>query len=213
MANCWSAVIFDLDGVLCSTDEYHYLAWERVTDELGIPFDREINNRLRGLSRMDSLEIILERAGRAYTPEEKEALAARKNAFYREYLATMSPDDLSGDVRDTLRALRERGYRLAVGSSSKNTPYILDRLGLGGFFDAVADGNLIARSKPDPEVFLKAAELLGEAPERCLVVEDAVNGAEGAHRGGMEAACVGDAAAKGAGDYNMSSVRELLDIL
>lgn len=213
MANCWSAVIFDLDGVLCSTDKYHYLAWERVTDELGIPFDREINNRLRGLSRMDSLEIILERAGRAYTPEEKEALAARKNAFYREYLATMSPDDLSGDVRDTLRALRERGYRLAVGSSSKNTPYILDRLGLGGFFDAVADGNLIARSKPDPEVFLKAAELLGEAPERCLVVEDAVNGAEGAHRGGMKAACVGDAAAKGAGDYNMSSVRELLDIL
>ena len=213
MANQWSAVLFDLDGVLCFTDEYHYLAWKRVTDELGIPFDRAVNNRLRGLSRMDSLDIILEQADRAFTRDEKEALAARKNDIYRGCLAAMSPADLSGDVRETLDALRARGYRLAVGSSSKNAPFILERLGLGGFFDAVADGNLVARSKPDPEVFLKAAELLGEQPERCLVVEDAVAGAEAAHRGGMRVACVGDAAAREAGDYNMASVRELLEIL
>ncbi|MBQ9648776.1 MAG: beta-phosphoglucomutase [Oscillospiraceae bacterium] len=213
MANQWSAVLFDLDGVLCFTDEYHYLAWKRVTDELGIPFDRAVNNRLRGLSRMDSLDIILEQAGRAFTRDEKEALAARKNDIYRGCLAAMSPADLSGDVRETLDALRARGYRLAVGSSSKNAPFILERLGLGGFFDAVADGNLVARSKPDPEVFLKAAELLGEQPERSLLVEDAVAGAEAAHRGGMRVACVGDAAAREAGDYNMASVRELLEIL
>ena len=213
MEKRWSAVIFDLDGVLCSTDEYHYLAWKRVTDGLGIPFDRAVNNRLRGLSRMDSLAIILERAEQTFTQPEREALAARKNDIYRAYLSKMSPADLSSDVRETLDTLRGRGYRLAVGSSSKNTPFILEQLGLGDFFDAVADGNLVARSKPDPEVFLKAAELLGEAPARCLVVEDAVAGAEAAHRGGMKAACVGDAAAHGAGDYNMDSVRGLLEIL
>ncbi len=210
----YQAVIFDLDGVICFTDEYHYLAWKALADKLHIPFDRTVNNRLRGVSRMASLEIVLEGyAGPALSEEEKVALATEKNDIYRESLKQMSPADLSDEVKQTLDTLRARGYRLAIGSSSKNTPFILKQIGLDGYFDAVSDGNNITRSKPDPEVFLKAAEMLGLEPAQCLVVEDAVSGAEAAHAGGMKAACVGDAALNGAGDYNMSAVSGLLDIL
>ena len=210
----YQAVVFDLDGVICYTDEYHYRAWKALADKLHTPFDRVVNNRLRGVSRMASLEIILEQyTGPALSEEEKLALATEKNELYRESLREMSPADLSDEVRQTLDTLRQRGYRLAIGSSSKNTPFILRQIGLEGYFDAVSDGNNITRSKPDPEVFLKAAEMLELSPSACLVVEDAVSGAEAAHRGGMDAACVGDAAKNGAGDYNLSSVRELLEIL
>ena len=209
----FDAVIFDLDGVICFTDEYHYLAWKAMADDMGIPFDREINNRLRGVSRMASLEIILEKyTGPALSDEEKERLAEKKNDLYRESLKLMSTADLSDEVRETLETLRAMGLKLAIGSSSKNTPFILGQIGLGGWFDAVSDGNNITRSKPDPEVFVKAAEMLGIPAERCLVVEDAVSGAEAGHAGGMKVACVGDAAEHGAGDWNMKSIRELVDI-
>lgn len=125
----------------------------------------------------------------------------------------MSPADLSDEVKDTLNKLRARGLVLAIGSSSKNTPMILKRIGLGAYFDAVADGNCITHSKPDPEVFLKASEFIGLPPSACLVVEDAVAGAEAGHRGGFTVACVGDASQAGAGDYNLSSVSDLLNIL
>ena len=209
----YDAVIFDLDGVICFTDEYHYQAWKSMADGIGVYFDREINNRLRGVSRMESLEIILERYGGVMSPAEKEELAAQKNELYKKLLANMSPADLSDEVKGTLDALRERGYALAIGSSSKNTPFILQQIGLGSYFDAVSDGNNIVNSKPDPEVFLKAAQMLCREPARCLVVEDAVSGAEAAHHGGMKAACVGDASKAGAGDYNMKSVKDLLEIL
>ena len=210
----YQAVIFDLDGVICFTDEYHYRAWKALADKLRIPFDREINNRLRGVSRMASLEIVLEQYhGPALSGDQKETLATEKNELYREMLHQMSPADLSGEVKATLDELRRRGYRLAIGSSSKNAPFILRQIGLEGFFDAISDGNNITRSKPDPEVFLKAAEMLSLPPTVCLVVEDAVSGAEAAHAGGMKAACVGDAAANGAGDYNLAAVSELLNIL
>lgn len=210
----FQAVVFDLDGVICFTDEYHYQAWKAMADKLEIPFDRIVNNRLRGVSRMASLEIILENyTGPALSEEDKLALATEKNELYRELLGQMSPADLSDEVKDTLDELRRRGYQLAIGSSSKNAPFILRQIGLEGYFDAVSDGNNITRSKPDPEVFLKAAEMLSLPPEACLVVEDAVSGAEAAHAGGMKAACVGDAAKNGAGDYNMSGVPELLTIL
>ena len=150
----YQAVIFDLDGVICFTDEYHYLAWKQMADSLGVYFDREINNRLRGVSRMESLEIVLERyEGPALSAERKAELAAMKNDIYRESLAQMSPADLSDEVRSTLDGLRGMGLKLAIGSSSKNTPFILGQLGLGSYFDAVSDGNNITRSKPDPEVF------------------------------------------------------------
>lgn len=210
----FKAVIFDLDGVICFTDEYHYRAWKAMADEMGIPFDRTVNNRLRGVSRMASLDIILGKyTGPALSQAEKEKLAQKKNDLYRASLAEMSPKDLSDEVRETLNALREMGLRLAIGSSSKNTPFILGQIGLAGFFDAVSDGNNITHSKPDPEVFVKAADMLGMAPELCLVVEDAVSGAEAGHAGGMKVACLGDAAEHGAGDYNMRSIRELIDIV
>ena len=210
----FQAVIFDLDGVICFTDEYHYRAWKAMADSLGIPFDRTVNNRLRGVSRMASLEIILEKyAGPALDDAQKAALAQQKNDIYRASLAEMSPRDLSDEVRQTLDALRAMGLRLAIGSSSKNTPFILGQIGLDGYFDAVSDGNNITRSKPDPEVFVKAAQMLGIAPGHCLVVEDAVSGAQAGHAGGMRVACLGNAALNGAGDWNMQSIRELTDII
>ena len=208
------AVIFDLDGVICFTDEYHYRAWKAMADGMGIPFDRTINNRLRGVSRMASLEIILEKYdGPALSQEKKEELARQKNDIYRESLREMSTKDLSDEVKETLDALRAMGLKLAIGSSSKNTPFILGQIGLGDYFDAVSDGNNITRSKPDPEVFVKAAEMLGIAPEHCLVVEDAVSGAEAGHAGGMKVACLGDAALNKAGDWNMQTIRELVEIV
>jgi beta-phosphoglucomutase len=188
------AVIFDLDGVICFTDQYHFKAWKALADEEGIYFDENINNRLRGVSRMDSLEIILEKADRTYSQEEKEQMAQKKNDLYVSLLAQMSPADLSDEVKGTLDELRGRGYRLAIGSSSKNTKRILKQIGLGDYFDAISDGTNITNSKPDPEVFLKAAEMLGEQPADCLVVEDALAGIEAAYRGGFQSAGLGEAA-------------------
>lgn len=208
------AVIFDLDGVICTTDEYHYLAWKQLADRLGIPFDRTVNNRLRGVSRMESLEIVLSCGEpREWSEADKQQMAEEKNNVYRGLLENITPKDLSPEVAQTLDALRARKLKLAIGSSSKNTPVILERLGLGSFFDAVADGNCITRSKPDPEVFLKAAEMLNVAPEAALVVEDAVSGAQAGHSGGFRVACVGDAAAAQAGDFNLCRFDELLEIV
>lgn len=210
----FKAIIFDLDGVICSTDEYHYQAWKKMADSMGIYFDRTINNRLRGVSRMESLEIILERyQGQPLSDAKKEELATMKNDIYRESLHQMSTADLSDEVRDTLNALRAKGLRLAIGSSSKNTPFILKQLGLENFFDAVSDGNNITRSKPDPEVFLKAAQFVDMEPADCLVVEDAVSGAQAGHAGGFQVACVGDASAAGAGDFNLKSFGQLLELV
>lgn len=210
----FKAIIFDLDGVICSTDEYHYQAWKKMADSMGIYFDRTINNRLRGVSRMESLEIILERyQGQPLSDAKKEELATMKNDIYRESLHQMSTADLSDEVRDTLNALRAKGLRLAIGSSSKNTPFILKRLGLENFFDAVSDGNNITRSKPDPEVFLKAAQFVDMEPADCLVVEDAVSGAQAGHAGDFQVACVGDASAAGAGDFNLKSFGQLLELV
>lgn len=207
-------VIFDLDGVICSTDEYHYLAWKELADSLGLPFDREVNSRMRGVSRMDSLEILLEGyRGPALSRADREALAARKNRRYRALLCRMTPADLSPEVRETLEALRAGGLRLAIGSSSKNAPFILERVGLSGWFDGVVDGSCIARAKPDPEVFLRAAALLGLSPARCLVVEDAAAGAQAGHAGGFTVACVGDAARAGAGDFNLTRIGQLRTLL
>ncbi|GAA6492710.1 MAG TPA: beta-phosphoglucomutase [Candidatus Bariatricus faecipullorum] len=208
------AVIFDLDGVICFTDKYHYQAWKALADKLGIYFDEKINNRLRGVSRMASLEIILERADKTYTQEEKEAFAEEKNDNYKELLKNMKESDLSEEVKTTLEELRARGYLLAIGSSSKNTKFILGQLGLGDFFDAIADGTDITHSKPDPEVFLKAAEKLGMKPEDCAVVEDAKAGIEAAKAANMTALALdGDARDCGMQDYNLEGFFDLLNIL
>ena len=203
-------IIFDLDGVIVSTDEQHYLGWQALADRLGIPFSREVNSRFRGVSRMACMNILEELGGKHYTDSEKIAYADWKNEYYRKLLAQMSSDDLSQEVRSTLDALRARGLKLAVGSSSKNAKFILQRIGLSDYFDAVSDGTNISRSKPDPEVFLKAAEYLRLTPSDCLVVEDAVSGVEAAHAGGMKAATVGDAAGRGCGDFILSRFADLL---
>ena len=208
------AVIFDLDGVICFTDKFHYQAWKALADRLGIYFDEKINDRLRGVSRMASLDIILERSDKEYTQEEKEAFAEEKNNTYRELLKNMSPDDLTDEVRDTLNELRKRGYLLTIGSSSKNTKFILERIGLGDFFDAIADGTDITHSKPDPEVFLKSAAKVGIDPCDCAVVEDAKAGIQAAKAGGMTALALhGDAEGCGEEDYDLENFADLLNIL
>ena len=209
----YQAVIFDLDGVICFTDKYHYLAWKEMADELGIYFDEKINNRLRGVSRMESLEIILEKYDKALSEEEKFALAEKKNKTYVKLLGKMTKDDLSKEVKETLDTLRESGFQLAIGSSSKNTKFILERLGLDHYFDAISDGTNISRSKPDPEVFLKAAEFLQKKPEQCLVVEDAKAGVIAAGRGGFDSAGLGEAAACREVTYSMNSFSDLLKIV
>lgn len=209
----YKGIIFDLDGVICFTDHYHYLAWKALADSIGAPFDESKNDRLRGVSRMASLEIVLEEyQGPALSEEEKAALADKKNELYRTYLQSMSPSDLSDEVRDTLNALRSKGIKLAIGSSSKNTPLILERIGLQGFFDAVSDGNNITKSKPDPEVFLMAAEMLHLEPGDCMVVEDAEAGIRGAVAGGFDSAALGPAALCGIATYNMKSFGDLLTV-
>ena len=181
-------LIFDLDGVLLSTDRFHFLAWKKLADRMGINFTEKDNERLRGVSRMESLEIVLSLSADpalSLNDEEKLALATEKNEAYREYLKKLTPADVRDEVRETLAVLRAKGYRLAVGSSSKNTRFILSQTELTNAFDAIADGNDIKHSKPDPEVFLKAADLIGMAPADCAVIEDAEAGLEAANRGGM----------------------------
>ncbi len=204
--------IFDLDGVIVSTDGLHYLAWKQMADKEGIYFDEKINNRLRGVSRMASLEIVLERAHREYSNEEKEALATHKNDIYKELLKSLTPDDILLGVEATLKELRARGYKLAIGSSSKNTPAILKYIGLEGFFDAVSDGNNITHSKPDPEVFIKAAHYLGLDPSECYVVEDAKAGIDAGRAGGFITFALGDAYGYDKADNSIEHFEQILNI-
>ena len=206
------AIIFDLDGVLVSTDELHYRAWKALAGRLGVPFDRAKNDRCRGISRMASLDIVLEDAPTAYTQAEREAFAAEKNETYRAMLASLTPADTLEGVLPTLAELRRRGYRLALASVSKNAPLILERTGLDRYLDAVADGNCITRSKPDPEVFLKAAEKLGMACESCAAMDDALAGIEAGRAAGMLTIGFGDSAKNKAGDLNRERFDELLGL-
>ena len=208
----YKGVIFDLDGVICFTDELHYLAWKALADRLNIYFDREINQRMRGVSRMDSLNILLEKSDVEYSEVQKEAFAAEKNAIYADSLRKMSEKDVSDDVRQTLKTLREKGVKIALGSSSKNAQAILERIGLEEMFDAVSDGNGLEKFKPDPEVFLKAAEKLGLEPKDCLVVEDAVAGIDAGGAGGFATAGIGPAAGYDKAGYKIEKVSDILKI-
>ena len=205
----YKGIIFDLDGVICHTDRYHYMAWKNMADSLGIYFDEEINNRLRGVSRMESLEIILERSDKKYSDKEKEEFANKKNELYKELLNEMSEKDLDKKVKDTLDILKQRGYKTAIASSSKNAKLILSKLNLIDFFDIIIDGNDIKYSKPDKEVFEKAGIVLKLLPNECLVVEDAASGVEGAIRAGMQVAGIGDAKKLSDVSYSLESFEDL----
>ncbi len=189
----YKGLIFDLDGVICSTDDYHYKAWKYLADKLDIHFDEEKNNLLRGVSRMESLEIILGDKKNNFTDEEKVNMATEKNEIYRNSLQQMNEKDLDSEVLSTLLKLREEGYKLAIGSSSKNARFILERLGITNLFDKIVDGTDIVNSKPDPEVFIKAGEQLNLEVSDCVVIEDAVAGVEAGLAGGFHVIAIGDA--------------------
>ena len=203
-------VIFDMDGVLVATEVWHYQAWKKLTDRLGIPFTQEDYDPLRGLSRSVSMDRILQANGVAASEEEKKAWAEEKNQTYLQMVDSLSEKDLSGDARYTLDRLKEAGYRLAVGSSSTHAPFVLKRLGIYDFFDAVVDGTQLTQAKPAPEVFLKAAERIGLRPGECLVVEDAHAGVEAAFRGGFRCAALGDAKNDPKAKWHMEGIRDVL---
>lgn len=209
----YKGIIFDLDGVICHTDDYHYRAWKSLADSLGIYFDEKINNRLRGVSRMESLDIILEKADKSYSQDEKEVFANEKNKLYKFLLEEMSEKDLDIKVKSSLDALKIKGYKLAIGSSSKNAKLILKKLGLEDFFDVIVDGNDIKYSKPDKEVFEKAGIKLGLEASDCLVVEDAASGVEAAKNAKMAVAGIGAAAELENLDYVLTSFDNLLEYL
>ena len=185
------AAIFDLDGVIVDTAKYHYLAWKRLANELGFDFTETDNERIKGVSRVRSLEILLEIGGLTLAETKKSEIAARKNDWYVEYISQMDTSEILPAVIEYIQAIRARGVKTAIGSASKNTPLILDRLGVSALFDSVVDGNKVSKAKPDPEVFLRAAEELNIPPAECVVFEDAEAGIEAAHRAGMGVVGIG----------------------
>ena len=184
-------LIFDLDGVLVNTNPLHARAWQELAEELGIPFTPADHEAFLGISRAQCLEIMLKKGKRSLSEFEKERLCTRKNDRYREMIGTLTPAALLPGVPEFLRAARAEGYRIGLGSVSKNAGFLLQRLEIGPLFDAVIDGTQIVKGKPDPEVFLKGARALNLLPEQCVVFEDSAAGIEAAHRGGMKAVGIG----------------------
>lgn len=189
-----TAVIFDLDGVLTDTISLHFESWKPVAAELEIPFDGAVNDTLRGLSRMESLERLLGERSPEFSAAEKQLIAERKNDIYLKLVARMTPADLFSGIEPLLRALRSRGFKTAVASSSRNAAVVIERLGIAAQFDAIVDANDVQKSKPDPAVFLEAARRLGVSPGRCVVIEDGTAGIAAARAAGMMVIGVGDAA-------------------
>ena len=185
------ACLFDLDGVVVDTAKYHYIAWKEMAAELGFDFTEKQNELLKGVSRMRSLDILLGIGKINLTDTEKLLLAENKNNRYLEYVRQMTEEEILPGVSEFLDELREQGIQIALGSASKNAPLILDRIQLMEKFDAIVDGNAVSKAKPDPEVFLRCAELLGVEPVTCLVFEDAQAGIEAARNGGMQVIGVG----------------------
>jgi beta-phosphoglucomutase len=202
------SAIFDLDGVLTDTAEYHYKAWKKLADELGTPFTRTDNERLKGVSRMESLDILLSLGDLSVSAEEKQALAERKNGYYRSLLAGLTKSDLLPGAAELLKALRERGIAIGLGSASRNAPMILEKLGIRGWFDAVVDGSMVKKAKPEPDVFVLCARMLRKEPSECVVFEDAAAGIEAAQRGGMFAVGVGSRRALPKADWVFPDLRD-----
>lgn len=187
----YKGLLFDLDGVLADTAKYHFLAWREIAGELGIDFTIKDNERLKGVSRERSFEIVLEIGNRTMKKEEQREYCERKNERYLSYIQKMEADEILPGVREFLEDARKKGYLISLGSASKNSALILDRLNITCYFDAVIDGTKVTKAKPDPEVFVKGAEALGLSCDSCIVFEDAEAGIEAAHRGGMKAIGVG----------------------
>lgn len=212
------ACIFDLDGVIVDTARHHFVAWQNLAEELGVPFSAEDNEALKGVSRVDSLEYILNKGGLVLDPATKVQLMDRKNAHYLELAGKTSPADALPGVVELIAELKSNGIKVALGSSSKNAEMILTRLNLLEAFDALVDGNHITLSKPDPEVFLMGAKALGLSPAECLVFEDAQSGIDAANTGGFPVIGIGDHGAlsgasvviEGFADRTWSELRSLI---
>ncbi len=185
----YKAFIFDLDGVIVDTAKFHFLAWKRLAAEVGFEFSEEHNEKLKGVSRMTSLEILLNVGGITKSMDEKEMLARKKNEWYVEYISNLTPNNILPGAFDLLTWLQREKILIGLGSASKNARNILEHIGLISFFDSVVDGFKVNNAKPDPEIFLKAAQELKVNPADCIVFEDAIAGVEAAHNAGMK--CVG----------------------
>lgn len=187
-----STYIFDLDGVIVDTAKYHYLAWKKLADQLGISFSKEQNELLKGVSRIRSLEIILELGGKTLSQEEFDACLMQKNEDYLAYINQMDESEILPDVVKTLDSIRERGGKIVLGSASKNAQPILEKVGLLSYFDAIVDGNDVTKAKPDPEVFLLGAQRVQAQPHECVVFEDSVAGIQAANIAGMRSVGIGE---------------------
>ncbi|WP_339319665.1 beta-phosphoglucomutase [Paenibacillus sp. FSL R10-2734] len=202
--------IFDLDGVIVDTAKYHYLAWASLADELGFTFTEEDNERLKGVSRMRSLDILLEIGGLQFDEAQKLAMAEKKNRLYVEYISKLEESELLPGVKEYLTGLRTRGIGIALGSASKNAEFILNKLNITDLFDAVVDGNKVSRAKPDPEVFLIAGQELGLQPDDCVVFEDAEAGVQAGKAAGMKVVGIGNPEVLKEADLVVKGLYELL---
>ena len=205
------ALVFDLDGVITDSAELHYQAWKRLSEELGLCFDREQNEALKGVSRIGSFEIILRNNNKldAYTAEEKEALANRKNEYYKELVETLTENDILPGIYQLLKDARKSGLKTAIASVSRNAPRVLEKIGLSDYFDTIADAAKVKRSKPDPEIFLTCAEQLGVDPVDCIGLEDSQAGIEGILSAGMYAVGINVTITGPAPDLILSATSEL----
>lgn len=201
--------IFDLDGVICDTAKYHYQAWKRLATELSFTFTLADNERLKGVSRMDSLNILLEIGGIQRSGEEKEELARKKNGWYTELICQMKSSDILPGVLPFFQQLRQQNVAIALGSASKNAGIILEKLEITPYFDAIVDGTAVQHAKPNPEVFFMAAKKLGFKPDECIVFEDAAAGIEAAKRAGMYSVGVGSTQTLGQADQIISGFERL----
>ncbi|WP_374722438.1 beta-phosphoglucomutase [Peribacillus tepidiphilus] len=194
MGKTLEAFIFDLDGVITDTAEYHFLAWKALANELGIDFDRDFNEKLKGVSRMDSLDLILEHGGKRehFTPEDREKFAAQKNNHYKELIKNITPNDVLPGIKTFIEEIKKNGFKIGLASASKNAFTVVDSLGLTESFDTIVDSAKISKGKPDPEIFLTAAKQLGVKPEQCIGIEDAASGVDAINSAGMFSVGVGD---------------------
>ncbi len=203
------ACIFDLDGVIVDTAKYHYQAWRRLANSMGFDFSEAENEQLKGVSRMQSLDIILNIGGVEKSDEEKQELAAKKNSWYQELIDDMTSEEILPGVLDFINGIQAQGIHIALGSASKNAPRILEKIKLTHYFEVIIDGTKFTKSKPDPEVFLNGANALGIAPAHCVVFEDAPKGVQAALNGGMYAIGVGEPANLGHADLVIPGFKDV----
>lgn len=203
------AFIFDLDGVIVDTAKYHFLAWQKIASRLGIDFTHEHNEQLKGVSRIRSLDLILSLGGKEITQEEKDQFLLEKNEDYLQYIINMKEDEILEGVVPVLQYLKDNGQKIALGSASKNARPILEKVNILHFFDAIVDGNDVTNAKPDPEVFLRAAQLVGASASDAIVFEDSVAGVQAANIAGMVSIGIGDAKTLHEAQYNFNDFTEI----